>query len=306
MKEFTDKTVLVTGGAGFIGSHIADRLTGIADVRVLDNFSTGDPANVPTDATVIEGSITDVDAVTRAIDGVDVVFHEAAQTSVARSVEEPRRSHSTNVDGTLTVLDAAREANARTVLASSAAVYGHPERVPIRETDELSPTSPYGIDKLAVDHYGRTYADLYDQEVVALRYFNVYGPRGVTSDYAGVISVFLDQIRDGGPITVHGDGTQTRDFVHIDDVVDANLQAAKTDAVGEAFNVGTGDSVTIAELAEICREVTDSDVDIIHTDPREGDIDESQAEISKARAKLGYEPTVSLHDGLSRLVADRS
>ena len=306
MNDLDGATILVTGGAGFIGSHIVDRLVNTADVRVLDHFVTGDPEDVPDAATVIEGSITDAHSLRRAINGVDVVFHKAAQTNFARSMEEPRQSHATNVDGTLAVLDAAREEGARTIVASSAAAYGPPERIPIRESDQLSPTSPYGIEKLTVDHYARIYASIYDQDVVALRYFNVYGRQGVAGDYASVIASFLDQIRDGDPITIHGDGTQIRDFVHVDDVVDANLLAAETAAVGEAYNIGTGSPTTINELAEICKQVTDSDVEILHDDTRQGDIEHSQADISKARSELGYEPTVSLNEGLARLVSARS
>jgi len=174
--------------------------------------------------------------------------------------------------------------------------------VPITEDHPNEPTSPYGLDKLATDHYARLYNDLYDLETVALRYFNVYGPGQVAGDYSGVISVFIDQALSGEDITVHGDGEQTRDFVYIDDVVQANLKAATTDAVGEAYNVGTGESVTVRKLAELIQDITDTDSDIVHMDARTGDIEYSEADISKANEHLEYEPTVSLREGLEQTV----
>ena len=302
--SISGRTVLVTGGAGFIGSHLADALVGGNTVWVLDDLSTGDRSNVPEKAQVIRGDIRDPDVLARAMAGVDVVFHEAAMVSVERSIEEPWESHSTNAAATLDVLEAARDVDARVVLASSAAVYGQPETVPVQESAPKDPTSPYGIDKLTADSYARLYAKLYDLPTVVLRYFNVYGPRQTGGDYSGVISVFLEQARNGRDLTVQGDGTQTRDFVHVSDVVRANLKAATTDSVGEAFNVATGQSVTIRELAERVRTVTDATSDIVHTDPRPGDVERSSADISKARTELGYEPAVDLDEGLSSMVDD--
>ena len=297
----TDRTVLVTGGAGFIGSHIAETLAPDNDVRVVDDLSTGKRENVPDQAAFVEGDVRDDDVLARAMAGVDLVFHEAALVSVVRSVERPALSHAINATATMRLLERAREEDARVVLASSSAIYGHPDEVPIPESASTAPTSPYGVDKLAVDHYARVYADLYDLPVVALRYFNTYGPRQTAGDYSGVISTFLEQARADEPMTVEGDGEQTRDFVHVSDVVQANLLAATTDHVGEAFNVGTGSSVTIRELAERIRTVTDSSSEIVHVEPRQGDIRHSRADVGKAREKLGFEPTVSLTDGLSAL-----
>jgi len=294
----SDRTVLVTGGAGFIGSHIAEALCPDNEVLILDNFSTGVRANCPDDATVIEGDVRDEGVVADATEGVDIVFHEAAIVSVAQSVEEPTASHAVNVDGTLTVLEAARREDARVVFASSAAIYGAPDSLPVTETDPKQPTSPYGLEKLSGDHYCRLYADLYDLPTVALRYFNVYGPRQSGGDYAGAITAFAGQARDGGPLTVHGDGGQTRDFVNVTDVVQANLLAATTDATGQAFNVGTGTETTIRTVAETIRDHVDLTADVTHTDARAGDIRESVADISKVRERLGYEPSVSLSDGL--------
>ncbi|WP_158055592.1 NAD-dependent epimerase/dehydratase family protein [Halorussus halophilus] len=300
--EVHDETVLITGGAGFIGSHIADALTEHNDIRILDNFSTGSRENVPATATTIEGDIRDEKTLAAAMDGVDLVFHQAALVSVQQSVEQPEVSHAINVEATIEVLEHARKEDARVVAASSAAIYGEPQTVPVTESDPKTPTSPYGVDKLSLDHYLRLYHDLYDLETVALRYFNVYGPRQTAGDYSGVISIFKEQAMNGDPITVNGDGGQTRDFVHVDDIVHANLRAATTTHVGDAYNIGTGSSVTIQELAEAIRDVTNSASDIVHTDPRPGDIRHSCPDITKAREQLEYSPSVSLEDGLETLV----
>jgi UDP-glucose 4-epimerase len=200
------------------------------------------------------------------------------------------------------VLEAARKTDTRVVLASSAAIYGHPESTPIDEAHPLDPTSPYGLDKLTADQYTRLYNDLYGLDTVSLRYFNVYGPGQTGGDYAGVITVFIEQALNDDPITVHGDGDQTRDFVFIEDIVQANLLAAKTEHVGAAYNIGTGESITIRELAELIRDITNSDSEIVHTEPRDGDIEHSKADISKATEQLDFEPTVSLREGLKRTI----
>ncbi|WP_276253211.1 NAD-dependent epimerase/dehydratase family protein [Halomontanus rarus] len=296
--QLAGTSVLITGGAGFIGGELAHTLANPADVTVLDDCSSGDPDRVPSEATFVRGDIRDRQTVSDAMDGVDVVFHEAALVSVAESVETPLESHSRNSTGTLTVLEAARDHDARVVCASSAAIYGHPERVPVSETDPKEPTSPYGLDKLALDHQTRLYHELYGLDTVALRYFNAYGPDQPANDYSGVISIFFERALNDEPLVIFGDGEQTRDFVFVDDIVQANLRAAVTDEVGEAYNVGTGTRVTITELAESIIEVTDSNSDIVYDDPREGDIRHSGADISKARDSLGFEPTVSLEEGL--------
>ncbi|WP_336344016.1 NAD-dependent epimerase/dehydratase family protein [Halalkalicoccus ordinarius] len=271
-------------------------------MTVLDDFSSGSRGNVHPSATVVEGDIRDERRLDRAARDADVIFHEAASVSVDRSIEDPEGSHGINVEATLATLEAARREDARCVLASSAAIYGHPERIPIDESAPKSPASPYGIEKLSVDHYARVYEDLYGLPTIALRYFNAYGPRQTASDYSGVISVFLEQARAGRPITVHGDGSQTRDFVHVDDVVRANLLAMETDRVGEAYNVGTGRAISIKDLARAIREAAGSDSEIVYTEPRTGDIERSRADIEKARSMLGYEPTTALEDGLATLI----
>ncbi len=300
-----DQTILVTGGAGFVGSHLVDTLVHENDVRILDNFTTGKRSNVNERATVIEGNICDPEILNRATSGVDLIFHEAGVVSVGKSVEEPVRSNGVNLDATLHLLEHARENDARVVLASSCAIYGKPTDVPITEEEPISPSSPYGLQKSALDRYAKLYEELYGLETVALRYFNIYGPRQSSGDYSGVISIFKRQVMNDEPITVDGDGKQTRDFIHVDDIVRANLLAATTEHVGEAYNIGTGESVTINELAETIRDVSGSASDIVHTDPRPGDIAESEADISKATEKLGYEPTVSLDEGLSTLLKRR-
>ena len=300
--NLTGRTVLVTGGAGFVGSHIADALVAENDVRILDDFSSGSWSNVPDGATVVEGDIRDLETLDAATDDVDCIFHQAGLVSVARSVESPLESHSINAEATIELLERARIEDARVVLASSSAIYGHPDSVPLHESASKDPTSPYGADKLTLDHYARLYSDLYDLETVPLRYFNIYGPRQTAGDYSGVIAIFLDQATRGDPITVEGDGTQTRDFVHVSDVVRANLLAATTDHVGEAYNVGTGEQTSINELAETVRDVVGSESEVVHVDPRPGDIDHSCADISRARRTLDFEPTVALDEGLSTLV----
>lgn len=301
METPTDQSILVTGGAGFIGSHLVETLAADNDVVVVDNLSGGRREWVDDRATLIEGDVRDEQTVARAVDGVDLIFHQAANVSVQRSVEAPVESHETNVDATLRLLEHARNEDARFVFASSAAIYGTPEAVPIDESDPKRPTSPYGAEKHAADQYCRLYHDLYDVETVALRYFNVYGPRQRGGQYSGVIDVFLDQADCGENITVHGDGAQTRDFVHVDDVVAANCLAAVNGTPGEAYNVGTGDSISIRALAELVRETTETTSDIVHVDAREGDIEQSRPSIKKIQAELGFEPRRSLEAELETL-----
>jgi len=298
-----DRTVLVTGGAGFIGSHLVDALHPHNEVRVLDTFSTGDRAHLPEGVAVIDGDVRDPIAVQEAARGVDIIFHHAALVSVSQSVDAPRQSNETNLEASLLLLEQARQEDARVVVASSAAVYGHPDELPVSETARTNPTSPYGVQKLALDQYTRLYEELYGLETVALRYFNVYGPRQ-QGPYSGVISTFLEQARAGEPITVEGDGQQSRDFVHVSDVIRANMQAATTDAVGEAYNVGTGQRTTIEELAETIRDATGSSSPIVHREPRPGDIRHSGADTSKATRELGFETRISLESGIRSLVGE--
>ncbi|WP_277555942.1 NAD-dependent epimerase/dehydratase family protein [Halobaculum limi] len=299
--DIAGQTVLVTGGAGFIGSHIARALVDDNEVRILDDLSTGEERKVPTGAGLYAGDLLDTELLKEAMDEVDLVFHQAGLVSVPASVEQPAESNRINVAGTLAVFDAAREVDARVVLASSVAIFGSPETIPIDETHPTEPTSPYATDKLAIDHYARVYNRLYDLETVALRYFNVYGPGQSGGDYAGVIKTFMDQAAANDPLTVEGDGSQTRDFIHVADVVRANLAAATTDHSGEAFNIGTGESVTIRELADTIVEVSGSTGGVVHIDPRPADIDRSQCDTTKSREQLGFEASIDLETGLADL-----
>ncbi|WP_436910122.1 NAD-dependent epimerase/dehydratase family protein [Halosimplex marinum] len=304
--DLDGKSVLVTGGAGFVGSHLAAALTDRCEVTVLDDCSTGDPDAVPDGAAFRRGDVRDPTDLGEAMRGVDVVFHQAALSDVGASVRSPVEGHRRTASGTVKVLDAARREDARVVAASSAAVYGQPDTLPIRESDRKTPVSPYGIDKLAADQHTRGFADRYGMETVALRYFNVYGP-GRAGDRAGgkvdgVVGAFLDRARSDRVLPVEGDGTQTRDFVHVSDVVRANLLAATTDATGRAYNVGTGTGVPVREVAERVVQLVDSDSEIVHVEPREGDIDHSRAALGRARSRLGYEPTCDFEAGLATLV----
>lgn len=298
---------LVTGGAGFIGSHITERL--LADghqVRILDDFSTGKRENIPvSDAvSVIEGDVGDFDTVREWMEGIDIVFHEAAIASVPETVGNPLGSERTNYRGTLNVLEAARQARARRVVfACSAAVYGDLPELPKQEDMPVRPLSPYAVDKLASEHACRVYARLYGLDTVALRYFNVFGPRqDPSSPYSGVISIFADRLRQGLQPTIYGDGEQTRDFVYVSDVVDANIRAAHTPAAaGKAINVATGSTITINELLRTVCRIQGQPFEPGYLPAREGDIRHSRADISRAGALLDWEPRVAFETGLHSL-----
>jgi UDP-glucose 4-epimerase len=303
---------LVTGGAGFIGSHIAQRLLETGhEVVVLDNFSSGSKANVAAigkDVRVVEGDVRDLGTVETCAAGCEVIFHEAAIVSVPYSIERPQESHDVNIQGTLNVLQAARKARTRRVLfASSAATYGEEPTLPKTEAMRPEPMSPYGVEKLTGEHYLATWSKLFGVETVALRYFNVFGPRqDPKSAYSGVISIFVDRILAGRPITFFGDGEQSRDFVYVANVVDANILAATREGVsGRVFNVACGKRTTLRQLASLIERAagrTQSPVERVFADPRAGDIKDSVADISRARAELGYEPAVDVETGLAKLV----
>jgi nucleoside-diphosphate-sugar epimerase len=296
---------LVTGGAGFIGSNTADELVRRGhDVVVLDNLSTGKASNlaaVRSQINLIEESVTTLDAARRACAKVDCVIHLAAQTSVPRSVKDPLETNLINVDGTLNVLVAAREAGVRRVVfASSCAVYGSSPALPIRESAPAAPISPYGASKQVGEIYGRLFQEMHGFEFVALRYFNVFGPRqDPSSPYSGVLSVFNAALLDGAQPTVYGDGEQSRDFVYVGDVVEANLLAAESKrAPGHVFNVGTGNSYTLNHTLAILEKITGRSASAKYGPAREGDIRHSQADISLAREVLAYRPRIGFEEGL--------
>src|SRR5256714_476895 len=299
---------LVTGGAGFIGSNLADGLLAQgAGVRVFDNLSTGFRDNVPGDAELFEGDIRDEAAVRAAVAGVDVVFHQAAHRAVLQSVQNPLSTDLANPHGTLLVLKAAQDAGLRRVVAaSSSSVYGGAGQLPTPESAPLLPRSPYAVSKLAGEHYCRVWAELFGLETVALRYFNVYGPRQrPDSAYAAVIPLFTKALRTGARPIVHGDGGQSRGFAYIDDVVAANLAAATSPAdvcSGQAYNIAGSTTVTLLELLQQLAAILGVEVDPEHTGPRAGDIRHSSADLTAAARDLGWQPTVSLADGLRRTV----
>jgi len=310
------RLALVTGGAGFIGSHLVESLVGDGwQVRVLDDFSSGRAENLAAVEACVEirrGDVRDPQALASAAEGADVVFHQAALASVPRSIAEPVLSDAVNLGGTLQVLEAARRRGVRRVVfASSSAVYGNAGTPPLREDASPSPVSPYAVQKLAAEHYLGLYASLHGLETVALRYFNVYGHRqDPNSDYAAVVPLFLTAAVRGGPLRIHGDGQQTRDFVHVDDVARANCLAADAPGLsGACFNVASGRGTRVAELADVVAGAVDRQVEIVREAPRAGDIRESRADVGSARALLGFEARVGLEAGIQRTlrsyVADR-
>jgi UDP-glucose 4-epimerase len=300
---------LVTGGAGFIGSHLTDALVaGGGHVRVLDDLSSGQREHVHRDAELIEGSITDPDTVARAVEGCEVVFHLGAHGAVARSLANPLRSNEANVHGTLAVLTGARDAGVRRlVFASSSSVYGGAATVPTPESAALRPRSPYAVSKLAAEWYVRVFAELFAIETVALRYFNVFGPRQrPDSTYAAVIPLFASALLQNEAPTVHGDGTQSRDFTYVADVVAANLAAAIAPAdvcSGNAYNVAPGSTTSLLELLDVLGTITGCHPSPTFVDPRPGDVRLSQADASAARRDLAWQPTWSLDAGLREVVA---
>ena len=301
---------LVTGGAGFIGSHITETLVRRSDsVRVLDNFSTGRRQNLAGFAegfTLIEGDLNDADALSRAVDGVDVVFHLAALASVPRSVADPLAVNRACVDGTLALLWAAQNAGVRRVVYSaSSSAYGNSPTFPRIETLLPDPLSPYAAAKLACEHYCRAFWECYGLETVSLRYFNVFGPRqDPASQYAAAIPLFITAILEDRSPVVYGDGEQSRDFTYIDNAVQSNLLAAEAprEACGKVFNIGVGSSVTVNEVIAQINRILGKNVPSEFAPPRPGDVRRSNADISLAEKLLDYRPTVAFEDGLKKTI----
>jgi UDP-glucose 4-epimerase len=296
---------LVTGGAGFIGSNLVAELLQLGhEVKVLDNFSTGHRSNLTgfdDDVELVEGDLRSYERVHHAVRGCEVVFHQGALPSVPRSVQDPITSNEVNVCGTLNVLLAARDADVRRVVfASSSSIYGDLPGLPRVETLPVGPAAPYAVSKLAAEQYCLVADKVYGIEAVALRYFNVFGRRqDPNSHYSAVIPKFITALGKGESPVIYGDGEQSRDFTHIDNVVQANLLAASAPgAPGAAFNIATSESHSLNELVDTLNRLMGTDIPAVHGQPRPGDVRASWADISRARSVLGYDPTVSFEDGL--------
>ena len=298
---------LVTGGAGFIGSHLVDALLAAGKaVRVLDDFNTGNLANLPLDRIeLVRGSVTEPTVVDQAVADCEVVYHLAALASVTKSVETPTTSHEVCATGTVNILDAARRLKVRRVVyAGSSSAYGDQPGTERSEEDALIPLSPYAAAKLAGEHYCTAFTSVYGLETVRLRFFNVFGPRqDARSPYSGVIALFIAAMKQGKTPTIFGDGLQARDFVYVANVVQAlRLAADSAKAVGSVYNIGNGGSTSLLELVKILNDILGTKIEAIHQPPRAGDVRLSQASIRRARAELSYEPTISFREGLARTV----
>jgi nucleoside-diphosphate-sugar epimerase len=299
--------VLVTGGGGFIGSHLVERLLRDGnDVRVLDNFATGHRANLAepdAEIELVEGDIQSYERVHNAVRGCELVFHIAALPSVPRSIQDPLTSTASNVTGTLNVLLAARDEGVRRVVfASSSSVYGPQREFPQREEAHARPLPPYGVSKLAAEGYCRAFTRVYGLETVALRYFNVFGPRqDPLSQYAAVIPKFITAVLAGERPVIFGDGEQSRDFTYVDNTVDGTVLAGSAEGVaGETFNVACGEATTLNQLLEHIGDLSGEPVEAIHAESQPGDLPHSLADISRAREALGYEPEVDIRAGLEK------
>ena len=308
---------LVTGGGGFIGSNVVRALLARGDdVRVLDNFSTGSRANLAGlegDVQLVEGDLRSYERVHAAVRGAEVVFHQGALPSVPRSVQDPLTTTAVNVEGTLNVLLAARDEGVRRIVnASSSSVYGNTGTLPRVETQAPDPISPYAVAKLAAERFCTSFTRVYGMEIVSLRYFNVFGPRqDPSSQYAAVVPRFIRAIADDEPVTIYGDGDQSRDFTFVDNVVGANLLAADApDVGGEILNVATGDSVTVNALADAIGAMLGKPVEKVYEPAREADVRASWADVGEAKRLLGYEMRVDFAEGLRRtadyLLSERS
>lgn len=297
---------LVTGGSGFIGSHLSEELVRRGHrVRVVDSLVTGKRRNLDHLPTVefVQGDLADFSVAERAVEGVDFVLHQAAIPSVPRSVADPIASNQANVTASLNVLVAARDAGVkRLVYAGSSSAYGNTPTLPKREDMATNPLSPYALQKLVVERYCQLFTDLYGFETVTTRYFNVFGPRqDPGSPYSGVISLFSTAILERRQPTIYGDGEQTRDFTYVTNVVDGVLRASEAPNVaGEVINVATGGRISLNRLLRVMNGIVGTDIQPIYKEPRAGDVRDSQADIGKARTLLGYEPSVSLEEGLAR------
>lgn len=300
--------VLVTGGAGFIGSHLAERLLAMGDlVRVLDDLSTGKRENLPPHGALefVEGDIRDAGLIDRCVKGMDAVVHLAAIASVQASMDDPVRTHQVNFDGTLNLLEASRRHGIRRFLyACSAAVYGDAASVPVSEEAALKPLSPYAVDKLSGEHYLLHYHRTYRLAATSFRFFNIYGPRqDPSSPYSGVISIFVERLMRSQPVTIYGDGTQTRDFVYVADLADLIARAAHgMEGNGGVFNVGTGKRHSLLQLLDNLEQLSGKKIGRRHEPARPGDIQHSCADVSRLTQTFGNSPATPFDRGLKKLL----
>lgn len=294
--------ILLTGGLGYMGSHLCRRLSEDDKIIILDNFSNNlKNIKKQKNVKIIYEDIRNRMVVDRITKGIDIIIHTAAQISITRSIEDPIYDADNNIVGTLNLLEAARKyMTKRFIYISSAAVYGAPIYLPVDEKHVTNPISPYGLSKLTGERYSLLYHDLYGLPVTCIRPFNIFGPGQMKNSYSGVITKFVDNVKSDNCPIIFGDGSQTRDFVYINDVVDAILLIMKNDdAIGQVFNIGSGNPTNIKDLANIIIEISDKDLSIKFEDPKVGDIKESYSDITKAKKLLGYEPRQPLKDGLA-------
>lgn len=304
------KRVVVTGGAGFIGSHLTEELVERGfEVIVVDNLATGKIENInhlfnKDNFKFIKGSITDLNLLREVFQGVHCVFHQAALSSVPRSLNNPTATNEVNINGTLNVLIVAKDCGVpKVVYASSSSVYGDTQELPIREDRKPNPLSPYAVSKLTGEYYCKVFSNLYEIKSISLRYFNVYGPRqDPNSEYAAVIPRFITRILNHQPPIIYGDGNQTRDFTFIKDVVKANILSMEAEAAVGTFNIASGERIGIRELADKIMEIANLKLEPIYDEPQSGDVKDSLADISEAKAQLKYQPEFSLIDGLEETI----
>jgi UDP-glucose 4-epimerase len=307
MQLIKNKKIAITGGAGFIGSNLTRALSKDNEIVIIDDLSSGNIENLKDlieleNIEFIKGSITNLSLLNKAFLDVDYVFHLAAIASVLKSLNEPIKTINVNVNGTLNILIASKNNDVKKVVnSSSSAVYGNPEKFPIKEKIQPMPLSPYSASKIASEYYCKLFTDILDLQTVSLRYFNVYGPRqNPKSEYAAVIPKFISQIISDQSIIIFGDGKQTRDFVYVDDVINANILAAKSN-LSDIYNVGSGKKISINQIAEKIMKLTKNKVKIIYDKPRKGDVYESYSDISKIKT-IGYSPKTSLDVGLNTTI----
>jgi len=303
INELKGKNILVTGGAGFVGSHIVDRLSPENKVTVLDNLFTGSLSNLEKSkdrVAFIKGDILDKSLVSNIVADVEFIFHLAAHVGNIRSLQDPYFDMDVNIRGMLNLLEACRDSKVkRLVYSSSGAIFGEAKYLPIDEEHPLHPESPYAVSKMAAEKYAFAFYKVYGVPTTSVRYFNIYGPRQDTSEYANAISIFLSRVKDGKSLTIFGDGKQTRDFIFIEDVVTANILAAtQPAAVGEIFNIATGRATSINQITDIIKQISGRESPIIYADPRAGEVRHSRANIEKAQKLLGFSPKTDLNEGL--------